>query len=151
MKPSALLASVGAFVLLGLLAAGYLTLTLANTTLLARGVYTVQAHFTSVSGLRVGSTVEISGVAVGKVVGIQLDQDRFYQAKVLMHIHDGVRIPTDSSAAIKTSGLIGDKYVQIVPGADDAVLADGGAILDTKSALDIEEMVSKYVFGSIKQ
>ncbi len=151
MKASALLASVGAFVLLGLLAAGYLTLTLANTPLLARGVYTVQAHFPSVSGLRVGSSVEISGVTVGKVIGIQLDQERFYQAKVLMHIHDGVRIPTDSAAAIKTSGLIGDKYIQIIPGADEAFLGDGGAVLDTKAAFDIEEMVSKYLFGSVKQ
>ncbi|MEJ5242324.1 MAG: outer membrane lipid asymmetry maintenance protein MlaD [Desulfomicrobiaceae bacterium] len=151
MKPSTLYTVVGIFVLLGLLAAGYLTLNLGNTALFARGMYTISAHFGSVSGLRVGSTVEISGVPVGKVADIQLDQEQFYQARVVMQIHNAIRIPTDSSAAIKTSGLIGDKYVQIIPGADDKNLSDGGSILDTKSALDIEEMVSKYVFGSVKQ
>lgn len=151
MKTSALSTLVGVFVLLGLLAAGYLTLTLGNTTLFARGVYTISAHFGSVSGLRVGSTVEISGVPIGKVTDIQLDQEQFYQARVVMQIQNAIRIPMDSSAAIKTSGLIGDKYVQIIPGADEAVLSDGGAIMDTKSALDIEEMVSKYIFGSVQQ
>jgi phospholipid/cholesterol/gamma-HCH transport system substrate-binding protein len=151
MKPSALLTSVGVFVLLGLAAAAYLTLTLANTPLLHRGGYTLQAHFNSISGLRVGSTVEISGVIVGTVTNIHLDEEHFYQARVSMRIHEGVRIPVDSAAAVKTSGLIGDKYIQIIPGADTAFLADGGRILDTKSALDIEEMVSKYVFGSVRQ
>lgn len=87
-------------------------------------------------------------MAVGKVASITLDQT-LYQAVITMNIENSVGIPVDSTAAIKTSGLIGDKYVSIIPGADDVMLKDKEVLMDTQAALDIEEMISKYVFGSV--
>ncbi len=142
--------SIGLFILIGLGCTAYLAMTLANTTFFSGDSYLVSAKFTAVNGLRPGSNVEISGVAVGKVSDITLDQT-LYQAVVTMQVQNAVGIPVDSVAAIKTSGLIGDKYVSITPGADDAMLETGGVIQDTQAALDIEEMISKYVFGSVEK
>jgi len=142
--------SIGLFILIGLGCTAYLAMTLANTTFFSGDSYLVSAKFTAVNGLRPGSNVEISGVAVGKVADITLDQT-LYQAVVTMQVQNAVGIPVDSVAAIKTSGLIGDKYVSITPGADDAMLETGGVIQDTQAALDIEEMISKYVFGSVEK
>ena len=142
--------SIGLFILIGLGCTAYLAMTLANTTFFSGDSYMISAKFTAVNGLRPGSNVEISGVAVGKVSDIALDQT-LYQAVVTMQVQNAVGIPVDSVAAIKTSGLIGDKYVSITPGADDAMLETGGVIQDTQAALDIEEMISKYVFGSVEK
>ena len=142
--------SIGLFILIGLGCTAYLAMTLANTTFFSGDSYIVSAKFTAVNGLRPGSNVEISGVAVGKVSDITLDQT-LYQAVVTMQVQNAVGIPVDSVAAIKTSGLIGDKYVSITLGADDAMLETGGVIQDTQAALDIEEMISKYVFGSVEK
>lgn len=142
--------TVGLFLMIGFACIAYLTLTLSNTNVLKRNCYQVTAKFTTVSGLRVGSNVEISGVNVGRVADISLDQ-QLYQAVITMEINNGINIPVDSTAAIKTSGLIGDKYVNIVPGGDVANIQDKQSILDTQAPLDIEEMISKYVFGSVKK
>lgn len=150
MKDISLHTSVGFFVLTGLACVAYLTLTLANTTIFSQNLYTLTAKFTAVNGLRVGSNVEISGVYVGKVTRIDLDP-QLYQAVVTMQVRNDVAIPVDSTAAVKTSGLIGDKYISITPGGDDALLADSGVIMDTQAAIDIEELISKYVFGSVEK
>jgi phospholipid/cholesterol/gamma-HCH transport system substrate-binding protein len=142
--------SIGLFILIGLGCTAYLAMTLANTTFFSGDSYIISAKFTAVNGLRPGSNVEISGVAVGKVSDIALDQT-LYQAVVTMQVQNAVGIPVDSVAAIKTSGLIGDKYVSITPGAAAAMLQAGGVILATPAALDIEEMISKYVFGSVEK
>lgn len=147
-KSTPLYLSIGLFIILGLASTAYLALTLANTTLFSHAHYLIQAKFTAVNGLRAGSNVEISGVYVGKVTDITLDPT-LYQAVVTMQIQNNVAIPEDSSAAVKTSGLIGDKYINITPGGDDEVLKDGDLLMDTQAALDIEELISKYLFGSI--
>lgn len=142
--------SIGLFVIIGLGCTAYLAMVLANTTFFAGDSYVITAKFTAVNGLRPGSNVEISGVAVGKVSDISLDQ-KLYQAVVTMQIQNAVGIPADSTAAVKTSGLIGDKYISIIPGADDTMLKDKETLLDTQAAIDIEEMISKYVFGSVEK
>jgi phospholipid/cholesterol/gamma-HCH transport system substrate-binding protein len=142
--------SIGLFVIIGLGCTAYLAMVLANTTFFAGDSYVITAKFTAVNGLRAGSNVEISGVAVGKVSDISLDQ-KLYQAVVTMQIQNAVGIPADSTAAVKTSGLIGDKYISIIPGADDTMLKDRETLLDTQAAIDIEEMISKYVFGSVEK
>lgn len=149
-KNSAMHVSIGLFLLIGLGCTAYLAMILANTTIFARDAYTVRAKFTAVNGLRVGSNVEISGVPVGKVADISLDQN-LYQAVVSMQIRNIIRIPMDSTAAVKTSGLIGDKYVSIIPGGDESFLKNNDTIMDTQAAVDIEELISKYVFGSVKK
>ncbi len=145
---SSLQLSVGLFIIIGLACTAYLTLTLANSTLFMRDTYTITAKFTAVNGLRPGSNVEISGVYIGKVADISLDPT-LYQAVVTMHVQNAVAIPLDSTAAVKTSGLIGDKYISIIPGGDDVFLQDNEVLMDTQAAIDIEEMISKYVFGSV--
>jgi phospholipid/cholesterol/gamma-HCH transport system substrate-binding protein len=145
---SSLQLSVGLFIIIGLACTAYLTLTLANSTLFMRDTYTITAKFTAVNGLRPGSNVEISGVYIGKVADISLDPT-LYQAVVTMHVQNAVAIPLDSTAAVKTSGLIGDKYISIIPGGDDVFLQDNEVLMDTQAAIDIEEMISKYIFGSV--
>lgn len=150
MNNSSIHLSIGLFIIIGMGCTAYLAMTLANTTIFSRDTYVVSAKFTAVNGLRAGSNVEISGVAVGKVADIALDQT-LYQAVVTLHIQKAVGIPVDSTAAVKTSGLIGDKYISIIPGGDDKLLKDKDVLLDTQGALDIEEMISKYVFGSVNK
>ncbi|MDY0276037.1 MAG: outer membrane lipid asymmetry maintenance protein MlaD [Desulfomicrobium sp.] len=140
--------SIGLFIIVGLGCTAYLAMTLANTTFFSSAYYMVQAKFTAANGLNTGSNVEISGVYVGKVTDITLDHT-LYQAVVTMQIQKNISIPEDSTAAIKTSGLIGDKYINIIPGGDDEYLKHGDVIMDTQAAIDIEEMISKYLFGSI--
>ncbi len=74
------------------------------------------------------------------------DDDR---AVVEMQIERGVRISDDALAAIRTQGLIGDKYIKIIQGGSDEPLAEGDVIIDTESAIDLEEMISKYIFGKV--
>lgn len=139
---------VGVFVLVGLLCVGYLTVQLGKMELFSKSGYTLVAKFSSTTGLRPGATVEIAGVSVGRVTGIDLDDD--YYANVHMRIRDGVKISGDTGAAIKTSGLIGDKYVSLTPGGAEDDLTDGGVLTETQGAIDIEDLISKYVFGSVQ-
>lgn len=140
--------SVGVFVLIGLACLGYLTVKLGKMELFGSDGYTVTARFSSISGLKTGASVEIAGVQVGKVTGIDLGGD--YAAKVSMQIKKGLALSEDSIAAVKTSGLIGDKYISISLGGSGKHLADGGEIEETQSAVDIEALISKYVFGGVK-
>lgn len=139
---------VGVFVLIGLLCVGYLTIRLGKMEFFSNSGYTIIAKFSSTTGLRSGANVEIAGVSVGKVVKIELDDE--YTSRVSMRIRDGVKISGDTGAAIKTSGLIGDKYVNLTPGGVEDDLKDGDELTETQSAIDIEDLISKYVFGSVK-
>lgn len=140
--------AVGVFVLIGLACLAYLTVKLGKMEVFGNDGYTLTARFTSITGLKTGASVEISGVPVGKVVSITLDNR--YTAKVGLRINTGVKLSEDSIASVKTSGLIGDKYISISLGGSDVLLAAGGEITETESAVDIEALISKYVFGGVK-
>ncbi len=140
--------SVGVFVLIGMACLGYLTVKLGKMELFRSEGYTVSARFASVAGLKTGAGVEIAGVQVGKVTGITLDKD--YSARVSMQIGEGVALSDDSIASVKTSGLIGDKYISISLGGSDEYLTNGGEIVETQSAVDLEALISKYVFGGVQ-
>ena len=133
--------------MVGLLAVAYLTLNLGGLELFGGDYYKVHASFTSVSGLKTGARVEIAGVHVGKVSSISLVDD---QAKVVMALKPEVKIGSDVFASIKTQGIIGDKFVQLTPGMEDDYLHDGGEITETESAVDLEALISKYVFGKVE-
>ena len=138
---------VGLFMIAGFLAFGYLSLQMGEFSIFAlEKNFTVTAEFDNVSGLKVGAVVEIAGVSVGKVAKVELGEHGL--AKVDLLINQGVRISEDAIASIRTQGLIGDKYIKIIQGADETKLADGGEIFDTESAIDFEELVSKYIFES---
>lgn len=148
MKKYAMETGVGVFVLIGLLCVGYLTIRLGKMEVMGPDTYPLKARFSSVAGLKAGSTVVIAGVEVGKVSRISLDPQRM-EALVDLQVKNGIRLSEDTIASIKTSGLIGDKYVQLSSGGMETILAPGSTITDTESALDIESLVSKYAFGSV--
>ena len=148
MKKYSMEFSVGLFVLVGLLCLGYMTVKLGKMELFSEKGHTFSARFSSISGLRVGASVEISGVPVGKVTSIALKTDS-YEALVALQIDDDVVITDDAIASVKTSGIIGDKYVSISIGAGDPV-ENGGEITETESAVDLEALISKYVFGGVE-
>ncbi len=140
--------AVGIFVLIGLICLGYLTVKLGKMEILGSNTYSVEAQFSSVQGLRNGANVEISGVQVGRVSAIELDTET-YTAKISMKINNTVALSEDTMAAIKTSGLIGDKFVELTPGGSDELLAEGAYITDTEPPVDLIALISKYVFGSL--
>lgn len=148
MKKYPLELGVGVFVLIGLVCLGYLTIKLGKLEIFSSKGYTVSARFSSITGLKVGAAVEIAGVPVGKVSGIALDKD--YYADIYLRLDEGVTLSDDSIASVKTSGLIGDKYVSISRGGSDAMLTDGDEITETEPPLDIEALIGKYIFGGIE-
>ena len=139
---------VGIFVVLGLVCVGYLTIKLGRMEVFDSSGYTVTARFTSVTGLRTGANVEIAGVPVGRVSAIRLDPETFL-AYVDLRINDGVKLSDDVMASVKTSGLIGDKYISIAPGGSSTLLKNGDTITDTEPTLDLEALIGKVVFGGV--
>ena len=142
--------AVGIFVVIGLLCAGYMTVKLGKVSLSGEDYYSLYARFGSVSGLRTDSTVEIEGIEVGRVERLTLDQDK-QMALVQLKIKKGIKIYDDASASIKIAGLIGDKFVEIVPGGGGEILKPGGTITETTTPTDIEDLISKYVLGDVKK
>lgn len=145
MKRLNLEVAVGIFMVIGFLCFAWMSVRLGDVGLFAKETYAVEASFDSISGLKVGANVEISGVSVGKVVSIQLEQGD-YLAVVGMEIETGVALQEDSIASVRTSGIIGDKFIKISPGGMDELIEDGGEIEETESAISLEELVSKYIF-----
>lgn len=148
MKKYKLETSVGIFVLIGLLCIGYLTIKLGGLEILGGETYPLKARFSSVGGLRSGGMVQMAGVQIGSVSGIHLDPET-YMAMVEMQIRSDIRLTEDTIASIRTSGLIGDKYISLSPGGLDEYLEAGDIITETESALDIESLISKYAFGDV--
>src|SRR5438105_10361806 len=133
---------VGLFVLLGLAGLVFLSLKAANLASFgSRDTYTVSARFDNIGGLKPRSPVRSAGVTVGRVTSISLDQKTF-QGMVTMELDRSVQFPRDSSAKILTSGLLGDQYVGIEPGAEEKTLAQGDLIKQTQSAVVLENLIS---------
>lgn len=143
--------TVGIFVVIGLLCIGYMTVKLGNIGFLGDNSYPLFARFTSVSGLRVGSSIEMLGIEIGRVEKLTMDQEE-QVAVVKFRIHKGIKIYNDAIASIKTEGLIGDRYVSIDPGGGfDEQLQPGEFITETESPTDIQELISKYAFGDVEK
>jgi phospholipid/cholesterol/gamma-HCH transport system substrate-binding protein len=149
MKKTSIEAAVGIFMLIGIVCVGYLSIRLGKMEWGGDKYYPLFARFQSVSGLIVGAHIELAGVHVGKVDSIALDPKR-QVAVVELKIQKGVMLSDDVIASVKTSGLIGDKFLQLAPGNSDTILKPGGMITETESAVDIEALISKYVFGGTK-
>ncbi|NLA88243.1 MAG: outer membrane lipid asymmetry maintenance protein MlaD [Alcaligenaceae bacterium] len=139
---------VGVFVLLGILALAFLAMRAGNlSTFSLQPNYTVSAHFDNVGSLKKRSAVKSNGVVVGRVKNILFD-NQLYQAVVELDIEKQFEFPADTSASIKTQGLIGEQYLDLSPGADDEILVDGGTIIYTQSAVVIEDLISKFLFST---
>lgn len=136
----------GIFVALGIAAFTYAAVNIGGVSFREQPSYTLKARFTSISGLRTGAVVEAAGVRIGTVSNIEFDPET-YEAVVSLRINQNVPVQEDAIAAIRTQGIIGEKYVKLTPGGFDELLEDGEEILETESAVSLEELVSKYIFG----
>ena len=139
----------GALVVIGLVALVFLALRVSGLTgaLNHEDSYELSAHFQNIGSLSKNAKVTISGVTIGKVTSIGID-DKFLNAKVTMQIDGSMQqISDDSYASILTAGLLGEQYIGIEPGANDTYLKDGDEIELTQSALVLEDLISKFVFN----
>jgi len=142
---------VGLFVLLGFAALVFLALRAGNLSSFSFApTYHLTANFDNVGGLKVRAPVKSAGVVVGRVSRIVFDNQSF-QAVVTLDMDTGYQFPQDSSAAILTSGLLGEQYLGLVPGGDDENFADGGKIRYTQSAVVLEQLISQFLYGTAEK
>lgn len=139
---------VGLFLLLGFAAALFMALQSANLGSFSFGhkTYVISADFDNIGGLKPRSAVKSAGVVVGRVQSVVFDPETF-QARVTMQMDAKYPFPTDSSAKILTSGLLGEQYVGIEPGADEANLENGSTIRRTQSAVVLESLISQFLYS----
>lgn len=137
---------VGIFVLLCLVCVGYLTIQLGQLQLFSSDYNRYQARFSEVGGLVEGSAVRISGVNVGQVKDIRLDQER-YAVMVTFAVEKEIKLSEGTMISIKTTGLIGDKYLSVSPGGSGISLQPGATIINTQPPVAIYDLISKYAFG----
>ena len=137
--------TVGLFMLIGLACMGYLAVQMGDVNLFGAKTYILKARFTSVSGLKEGSYVEAAGVRVGKVSKIEFDTGK-YLATVTMNMDNDVKVHEDATASVRTAGIIGDKFIKISPGGSDTYLKPGMEITETEPSINLEELISKYIF-----
>ncbi|MEH6470867.1 MAG: outer membrane lipid asymmetry maintenance protein MlaD [Halopseudomonas sp.] len=144
--------SVGGFMLAGLIALGVLVVNISGLSLSGpKESYTLYALFENAGGLTERSKVSMSGVVIGQVSAITIDTDAL-KAKVEMKINNDVDyLSYDTSAAILTAGLLGEKYIGVTVGADEEMLADGDMIDDTQSSLVLEELIGKFLFNKVSE
>lgn len=138
---------VGLFVLIGAAAILFLALQAANLLNLSfQATYRVEARFQNIGGLKPKSAVRSGGVVVGRVESIVFD-DKSFQARVTLALESRYKFPKDSSLKILTAGLLGDQYVGIEPGAEDANLAAGDVITATQSAVVLENLIGQFLYS----
>lgn len=144
--------SVGAFMLAGFAALVFLAIQVSGlTTDSAEDTYRVTAKFENIGGLTARAKVTMAGVVIGKVSNIYLDKED-YVAVVEMDIYKHVdNLSTDSTASILTAGVLGEKYIGILVGAESEFLQDGDQIFDTQSALVLEDLVAKFFFNKVSE
>jgi len=136
---------MGAVVILA--AALFLVFAYKTSQLRAVPGYQVTAEFARVDGIRQGSDVRIAGIKIGSVVGEDLDPKTFL-ATVRMSIDPSVNLPNDTVAEIISSGLLGDKYMSLVPGGSDKVIPPGGKITYTQSSVSLENLIGQMMFSA---
>jgi len=147
MKKFDLELTVGFFLLLGIMSLAYISINLGKIEIVGRNAYVVYAEFEKAGGIKPKAIVEIAGVEIGTVKPVRITPD--YRARLTIEIDKKIQLQEDAIASIKTKGLIGEQYVQISPGGSDKMIQNGGRIRETESAIDIEELISKYVFGKV--
>lgn len=138
--------AVGLFVLMGMAALGYLSLQVGGLELRGRERMVLRATFDDIGGLSVRAPVRIAGVKVGEVAEINLDQD--LRAEVVLEVASDLELSIDSSAAIRTTGLLGDQYISVELGGEDAIMQDGEEFTFTESALSIDKLIGRFVQDS---
>ncbi|KVX00081.1 outer membrane lipid asymmetry maintenance protein MlaD [Shewanella frigidimarina] len=140
---------VGLFVLFGIGALVFMSITIGGASVSNSGNYTLVAKFENSSGLKEGAFVEMSGVRVGLIQSINYDPQA-YESVVKISLDNEITVPDDSIASIRTSGIIGDRFVKISTGGSEINMADGEEFIETESSISIEELISKYMFSQDK-
>jgi len=135
---------VGIFVLVGVLSMSWMAIKLGQIGGMGSSGYTLKATFEDAGGLRVGADVMMAGVSIGRLSSIGLNEDS--EAFLTMEIQNDVHLSTDAIAAVRTKGIIGERYIRMSQGADDEVLNNGDEMEETESAISIEDLISKYIF-----
>ena len=136
---------VGAFVMLGIAALGYLSISIGGLQLVAPDRYALKARFASVGDLKQGAPIRIAGVKVGQVANVQLKD---YLAEAELSIARSVVLPKDTVASIRSEGLLGNTYVSLTPGGSLENLHDGALIAQTEPAIDLSDLLARYAFGT---
>ena len=137
---------VGLFVVAGLLTIGYLSIQVGGSTYKGNGGLVLYAGFDEIGGLKPRAPVAIAGVNVGQVTGIDLDE--YLRARVTLEVDSGLDLPVDTSAGIRTAGLLGDHFIALEPGGEEDLLTSGEEIAYTESALSIERLIGRFVHDS---
>lgn len=151
MRIRAMEIGVGAFLLAGMFALLMLALNVSGLSLESKNTYKVYARFENIGGLTERSKVTMSGVLIGQVSDIRLDEDAL-QALVEMEVQEDIDfLSIDSSASILTAGLLGEKYIGVVVGAEEEYLQDGDFFEDTQSALVLEDLIGKFLFNEVSE
>lgn len=127
-------------------AGGFLYFAYSNSNIKQIDGYAIKADFSNIAGISVGSDVRVGGIKIGSIESLELNP-KTYQAHAVMRVREDVKLPKDSSAAIQSTGLIGDKFVAIEPGGDENTMNEGDAIELTQSSVSIEEMIGKFAFS----
>jgi phospholipid/cholesterol/gamma-HCH transport system substrate-binding protein len=136
--------AAGAAVLI--VAAGFLGFAVTNTGRTRVGGYTLRASFSDIGGITTGSDVRIAGLKVGSVTGLSIDP-KTYQATATFTVQGDIKLSDDSSAEIATGGLLGGNFLALAPGGSDKTLGDGGVITVTQSAVNLEDLLGKFIFN----
>jgi phospholipid/cholesterol/gamma-HCH transport system substrate-binding protein len=139
---------VGLFIIAGILALGYLSIKLGRMEIIGSKGYQVYADFPNIGGLKLGALVEIAGVEIGRVKSLSLNN---YKARVVMDINPDIKLQDDTIVSIKTKGLLGEKYVAVLPGGSDEYIKPNGRIRDALPPVDIEDLISKFAFGKVEE
>jgi phospholipid/cholesterol/gamma-HCH transport system substrate-binding protein len=140
--------SVGAFVLVGLAALAFLAVSAGGGRLSSPNSRMLSARFSNAGGLKTGSTVRIAGVSVGEVKKVSLKPDDM-SALVTFRVESSFKLDDDTVAAIRSAGLLGDKFIALKPGSSGKELKPGAVIVDTESTVDLEDIIARFAFGSV--
>jgi phospholipid/cholesterol/gamma-HCH transport system substrate-binding protein len=138
---------VGLFVLTGLAAIAYLSLSIGGLAYSGPGGLRLWALFDQTGGLKPRAPVVIAGVKIGQIMKISLDEPTV-RARVDMNLDPSLQLPTDTVASIQTAGILGDRYVSLQPGGEDTVLKDGDRIAFTESAVILERLIGKFMHNT---
>ncbi len=145
--------AVGGFMLIGLIALLFLAFKVSGLSFDQRSQgFVVEAYFRDIGGLKPRAKVTLAGVVVGRVQRIELDEE-WFEAKVTLQLEDGLegKLSRDTAAAIQTAGLLGDNYISLSPGSDEALLMSGDTLWETQSALILEQLINQFIGNSARE
>ena len=142
---------VGLFVIVGIAALLFLTLKVGSTnTVTNSDSYEVVARFENIGGLKTRAPVKSAGVVVGRVADVRFDNE-VYEAAVTLRLDKRYAFPKDTSAAIMTSGLLGEQYIGLEAGGDSVKLKDKDRIMITQDAVVLENLIGKFLYGKAQE